>query len=245
MEGIDRRRSLGRQALLGTVVVLGLVGSFVLGRATGATHSESSSSSNVVGGEERRANPGSRRRPPVAPRLAQTEQTPACGCEPTERRETAASLLETLFRRLPGRRERLADVPETSANAVRSYLQGMTDAVKQTSPAVRAALAEEFNDRLCGGSLRDDELITMAYLGLELPDITAPRGFDCVFTQRGEHEDAVVWYMLDAWRYSGHDKSAAIAQIERSATDPRTRRRFLSREEEVSMRLGGRAPSSK
>jgi hypothetical protein len=112
----------------------------------------------------------------------------------------------------------------------------MADTVRQTSPAVRAALGDELNDRLCSGTLKDDELITLAYLGIELPDITAPRGFDCVFAQRGKQEDAVLWYMLDAWRQSGQDKTAAIALVERLATDERTRRRFLSREEEFSMR---------
>jgi hypothetical protein len=145
-------------------------------------------------------------------------------------------MVSSLFRRFHRMGGASAGVPETSANALRPYLQGLADAVKQTSPAVRGALADEFTERLCGRALDDAELITMAYLGLEIPDITSPRAFDCVFSRRGGQEDVVLWYMLDAWRHSGQDKSAAIAQIERTAVDPRTQRRLLSREAAASLR---------
>jgi hypothetical protein len=151
-------------------------------------------------------------------------------------RATATYLVGSLFRRLGRPGGGSADVPEASANMARTYLQGMTDAIRQTSPAVRSALAEEFTARLCDDTLRDDELITMANLALELPDIASSRGFDCLFDRRGKQEDAVLWAMLDAWRHSGQEKTAAIAAIERTATDARTQRRLLPREVELRLR---------
>jgi hypothetical protein len=131
------------------------------------------------------------------------------------------------------------EAPEASANMVRTYVQGMADTIRQTSPAVRSALAEEFTQRLCGEALRDDELITMAYLALELPDIASTKGFDCLFSRRGTREDTVLWSMLDAWRHSGQEKTAAIAAIEQTASDPRTQRRLLPRAAELLLRKAG------
>jgi hypothetical protein len=223
--------------LRGGLMVMVVAGSFWLGRATsrgGSAGSVPPSPAEAEPASEPRPGGPRRLRPPA---LTVGGVAPAPECETRDHRATAASLVESVFGHLPGRPGGPgADVPETSANAIRLYVQGVAEAVKQTSPAVRGALAEEFTARVCGGSLRDDQLITMAYLGLELPDITSPRAFDCVFSQRGTQEDVVLWNMLDAWRHSGQEKTTALAQIERSATDPRTQRRFLAPEMEAALR---------
>lgn len=240
------RRNRGRQAFIGTLIVSGLAGSFALGRATRTADPPALAARPAVEAQPPdQARPtGARGRPPVFT-VASGEPSAAAGCEPTDRQATAASLVEGLFARLPGRMEGWSDSPETSANAARSYLAGMSEAVKQSSPAVRAAFAREFSERLCRGSLRDDQLITMAYLGMEMPEIAAPEALDCVFSRRGGQEDAVLWYMLDTWRTGGGAKTPAIAQIERNARDPRTQRRFLTPEEQMATRAGGRPSSAK
>jgi hypothetical protein len=222
-----------------TLAAAGLAASFFLGHASWPPLSDPAAARPLAGssdgGSEARAKTG--RLLLARPvRLAWTAGDAAPPSEPSDRRATATFMVSSLFRRLHLMGGASAGVPETSANALRPYLQGLADAVKQTSPAVRGALADEFTERLCGGTLDDAELITMAYLGLEIPDITSPRAFDCVFSRRGSQEDVVLWYMLDAWRHSGQDKSAAIAQIERTAVDPRTQRRLLSREAAASLR---------
>jgi len=232
-----------RRVFLVTALATGLGGSFALGRASRPAPAvrAPAASAQPAGPPERS---GSRPHASI-PRLAALPATPAAECEQVDRRATAASLVEGVLRRLPGRRMGGSDdSAEGGANAVRPYLQGVADAVRQSAPSVKAAFTDEFTERLCRGSLKDDELITMAYLGLEMPEITGPRAFDCVFSRRGNQEDAVLWYMLDAWRHSGQERSTAIAQIQRTATDPRTQRRFLTREQELSMRAGDRlAPS--
>jgi len=234
-----------RRVLVAALLASSLGASFALGRATRSPVAPPPASAEGAGADATGRRPWSKPRSPL-PRLAQLPAAPPAECENTDRRATATSLVETLLKRLPGRRTGgWEEGPEASANAVRPYLQGLADGVKQSSPAVKAAFTDEFTERLCRGSLADDELIAMAYLGQEMPEITGPRAFDCVFSRRGKQEDVVLWYMLDAWRLSGQEKSAAIAQIQRTATDPRTLRRFMSREEEMAMRAGERLARSK
>jgi hypothetical protein len=232
-----------RPAFRVAVGATALACTFFLGRATSPGRPARSSPAQPQQAAEPDHQVDARRAPrPAAPvpRLAPAAVEAAPDCEPADRRGTATFLVSSLLRRLDRRQGAPGEFPETSANAIRLYVQGVADTVKQTSPAVRAALAEEFTTRLCEGALADDELITMANLGLELPDITSPRAFDCVFARRGAREDVVLWSMLDAWRHSGQDRTAAVADVERSATDPRTQRRFLSQEAEMALRGGSR-----
>jgi hypothetical protein len=219
-------------------LVVALAGCLLLGRASVSPHVTPLSVA-AAAVPPRGSAPVARRlgaAPLPVPRLAQSPPPLAAACEPSDRRATATFLVGTVFRRLERPRGAATDVPEASANMVRTYIQGMADTVRQTSPAARSALAEEFTQRLCGEDLRDAELITMAYLALELPDIASSRGFDCVFSRRGKREDAVLWSMLDAWRHSGQEKTATIAEIERTAVDPRTQRRLLPRAAELLLR---------
>jgi hypothetical protein len=224
-----------RRTFLVTGVLAGLAGSFALGRATGPGTRAIESEAGEP--EIAQKKPGARTRASI-PKLAVAAPAaaPECG-EAVDRRPTAASLVETLFLRLPSRVGGWDDGPEASANLIRPYLKGLVEGVRQSSPAVQAAFVQEFTERLCRGGLGDDQLVAMAYLGMELPGLTELRAYECVFSQR-KQEDVVTWYMLDAWRQSGQDKSPAIAELQRTATDPRTRRRFLTRDEELQVRAG-------
>src|SRR4051812_10234417 len=198
-------------------------GAFTLGRLTSprpppAPGAEPSSDSIAA---ERPRSVGATRPSLPALKVEPAPGTAGAG-EPTARRETATAMIDTLFRRLPtygGKASPLYEVPERSARSIHQYLVGMVDGVAAAAPAMRAKLAEEFTERLCNQSLSDDQLITMASLGNELPDIVSTKGLDCVFARRGQKEDPVLWSMLDTWRHTGQEKTAAVSQIERLATD--------------------------
>jgi hypothetical protein len=220
------------------LLVAVVAGAFALGRATRSSRVVTVS----VPADQRReapvVGPAKTTSPPrLAALVAAPKADPAPECEPRDHRAGAASVVESLFAMLPhGSVGPGSELPETRANAIRGRLQGMAAAIRQLAPGVRSALADEFSQRLCSGSLKDDQLVTMAYLAQELPDIASSRAFDCVFSQRGHQEDVVLWYMLDAWRFSDQPKTAALEAIERSATDERTRRRFLPRDKEIALR---------
>jgi hypothetical protein len=234
---VTPRSPLRSRRLLGwgrtALAAVTLAAAFLLGRGTAAPTGQETAHGEVSAPRPPAAPVADRRRP-----VSRPPRLVVGGAEPvpdpaTEHRATARHLVDVLFARLsapPGA------VPEQSANSIREFLQGMAYGVNQTSPGVRAALAEQFTERLCTGTLGDAQVITLAYLGAELPDVTTARGFDCAFAARGQREDAPLWYMLDAWRRSGQEKSPTLARIERSATDERTQRRFLSPADQAALR---------
>jgi hypothetical protein len=227
-----------------TLVLLAVAtGTFLLGRLTvpsapahTVTAAPSGPADHAAGSGERSV---AKPVPLAAPKLAEGQAPAAAPCEAPVRRETATAMIDTLFRRLPsygGGASPLYSLPERSARSVLPYLVGMVDGALAAAPSVRAGLAEEFTERLCNQTLKDDQLMLMASLGREAPDIVSTKGLDCVFARRGSKEDVVLWSMLDTWRRSGQEKTAAINEIERRATDERTKQRFLSNEEEMRQR---------
>ena len=128
-------------------------------------------------------------------------------------------------------------VPEARAQGVRSYLTGLVVGAIQADPAMRAAFSDQFTTRLCGrASLAAEQIISLAQVGLALPDVPTYEGYDCFFSRHGK-EDAPLWFMLDAWQESGLDKPPALAGLAAVAKDSRTTRRFLSKDEAVARRI--------
>jgi hypothetical protein len=123
---------------------------------------------------------------------------------------------------------------EGRAATVVPYLNGMLKGAIQADPGMREAFSREFTTSLCDRQLEDDQVISVAQMAMILPDITTSQGVDCFFSKA--KEGVPFWTMLDAWRRSGLDSSPVLDAIRASATDPRTTRRFLSREEAIAQR---------
>jgi len=151
------------------------------------------------------------------------------------RQDRAAFLLAGVFRQLEDQRRRRVEPAEARANAVVAYLAGVMRGAAQADPRMRAAFSTKFTNALCDGGMPADETLSVAHMAMIFPDIATPKGFECFF--KGAKEDIATWTMLDAWKHSGLEKSAAIAQMEATATDERTKRRFLSDAAAVAQRM--------
>jgi hypothetical protein len=171
-----------------------------------------------------------------APRARVTEASasPTCSAPSDQARSNTARMVTgRLFQRI----ERIARMPgmenpESRANMVREYARGLADAVRMGRSDLYRALSQDFDDRLCKETMPDDKIILLAYFAMELPEVVDNRGLECFFSRAKGKENVALWYMMDAWRQSGRDKTAALAAIEATATDPRTVRRFMSPEQQ-------------
>ena len=144
-------------------------------------------------------------------------------------RDQARELFGTLRRRLGMTKAMSPDPnPESHATQTAEYLEGWVDGVIRTAPDLVDELAQEVQDTLCAKD-RDRSLllVTFRLIG-SMPELASDAGFDCIFTEDAG-EDIVLWGALDAWRASGLPKSAALAALEHTASDPRTRERFQPR----------------
>jgi hypothetical protein len=166
---------------------------------------------------------------------------PAPDSTPATPAQRADRVVSSLFRRLSLLPPTEAhETTEGRANAVKEFTLGMVEAMVQEGPEIREALSQEYTARLCQhkGNLLDEQVLALANLGQAFPQITSASGFDCFFSRNVGQETLPVWAMLDAWRHSGHEKNAAIRQLEASARDVRTRQRFLSHADELRARAG-------
>jgi hypothetical protein len=164
-------------------------------------------------------------------------------CTPTtdqNRKDTATSVVDNLLRRVGdfGQNPRFPTA-EARANQLRPFVHGLAEGIRQTRPDLFKALTEDFNDRLCKEGMSDDKTILLSNLATDLPEIVDGKGFDCFFTGAKGKEDVPLWSMLDAWRASGLEKTAALAQVEATASDKRTIRRLVTHEEEMAARSAG------
>jgi hypothetical protein len=124
----------------------------------------------------------------------------------------------------------LSGIPEMAANDAFMYTHGFIQAITRTAPDLTVELADEITHSQCSTSASPAERITLSRMVTAMPELATPQALDCVFTQVPE-EDMVMWSTLEAWRASGLPKSKAIAEVERKATDSRTRFWFLSDEQ--------------
>lgn len=166
---------------------------------------------------------------------ASAEGTPLPSASAEARASRANYLVTRLFARLDAIPTNTGD-SELRVNTMSDYLTAMSDVVRQLDPGMFEAMAGEFTRRLCDQELGEDQTITMAYLGQSMPEAVTGRGLECFFSGAAGREDIRLWTMLDAWRQSGQERTPAIAALEKSARDPRTRRRFLPIEVERRQR---------
>jgi hypothetical protein len=149
--------------------------------------------------------------------------------------EQARREIDDLFASLK-RSERYSErTAELAVATVAGEVTAWAERIYRSTPHLLRPLAREVEDRLCGPLLGAPELILLARIGLLLPHLTSQRGFDCVF-DRHQREDTVTWALLDSWRHSGLDLSPPLASLQRRATDPRTRRRFMTADQELELR---------
>lgn len=175
------------------------------------------------------------------PRLAAPGSPEACAATTDQdRKDTAAFVMDSLF----GRIEMFSHSPmfataEARANQLRPFVHGLADGIRKTRPDLFKALAEDFNDRLCKEEMSDDRTILLSYFAADLPEMVDTRGLDCFFSRAKGKEDVPLWSMLDAWRASGLEKTAALAQVQDTASDQRTIRRFMTPEDQQAARSAG------
>jgi hypothetical protein len=133
--------------------------------------------------------------------------------------------------------------PEATANRIDEYLRGLSDALLRTAPDLADSLSTKVEARICTAETSATKLMVLSRFMHSMPEVASEKAFDCAVSRNPE-ENVVLWAMLDAWRDSGLPKSDALARMQSAARDPRTQRRFLSREEEMRIRLAPPSPES-
>jgi hypothetical protein len=121
--------------------------------------------------------------------------------------------------------------PEAVADSLGYWTIGWTDALVRTAPDLVDDLAAEFETKMCDPNADPAELMVLSNVMGHMPELGNERGFECI-AARGT-EDAVLWRSLDAWRAGALPKTPAIARLEQTATDERTRRRLVKFADEV------------
>jgi hypothetical protein len=125
--------------------------------------------------------------------------------------------------------------PEGTAVDMNDYLRGWSDAIGRSDRGTMREAADELTNRLCGAKLQPDHLMVLARIGRFVPALLTDRGLDCGFKQL-EREDVVLWELMDAWRISGLPAPPSLQRLTQGASDPRTKRRMQSLEEETLAR---------
>jgi hypothetical protein len=233
----SRQRRAFRAFLVAGLIALG----FTAGRwsASHAGRSEPSrelapaAQASTAHVTEKRGNHRSVKRPYLIRRV---ELLPSLDPDAEKRYEQQQSrdLLGLLRRKLDvNKRLNFAANPEGVASAVFPYMQGLADGIVRTAPDLVDALAAEIEGAMCHPGTSAAELIGWSHLIANIPELANPKTFDCLFSLHPE-ENTVLWYGIDAWRTTELPKPEPLAAIERSAQDPRTRRRFLSPEQEAA-----------
>ena len=115
--------------------------------------------------------------------------------------------------------------PEAAATQLRLYQKGLVDGILRTAPDLTDELAGLVEQTLCDPKTRPSQLVALARMFGDMPELASEKGFDCVFAQRSQ-EDVVLWSMLDAWRVSKLPRPPALVALERDAKDERTRARL-------------------
>jgi hypothetical protein len=166
------------------------------------------------------------------PRLDQRLLTEAAG---EERRLRAAGSMRTLLTRVKLSPFHGQGKPELAVNVIQDYLVGWATALQQGAPELLPEVAAQVTEEMCRPDASAEAVIALAKLAQQVPALTKAAALDCVF-RRSSKEDVVLWSALDAWRASGMLPTPEIKKLQASATDERTRRRFLSHEQEIAVR---------
>jgi hypothetical protein len=147
------------------------------------------------------------------------------------REQQSKGLLHLLRFQLGAAELRYPSSPEAAANEISVYMHAWADTVVRTAPDLVDELASQIELTMCDPQARPAQLIVMSRVIGKMPELANAHSFECLFTQHPQ-EDIVLWSALDAWRAAGRPKSAAIARIEQTASDSRTRQRLKSPEEQ-------------
>jgi hypothetical protein len=111
---------------------------------------------------------------------------------------------------------------EAAANMMDLYVSGWVETVMRTAPDLIDDLAAEMNSTFCDTSTRPTLLLMLMRIGMQMPELVDPKGLECLLSQHTS-EDQVLWHSLRLLRVSGLPKPASFANIEQTASDPRTR----------------------
>jgi hypothetical protein len=146
------------------------------------------------------------------------------------REQQANDIIDQMLFELKGtERSVFNSSPEAVANEIFLYQRGLLDGLARTAPDLIEDLAQRIGRTMCDSKAKDNQLISLARMIQIMPELADEKGLDCIFTNHNK-EEIVLWSMLDAWNKTEIPKSAALSQIEQTATDERTRARFLDQE---------------
>lgn len=127
----------------------------------------------------------------------------------------------------------IAKVPEYSeanleqkVNSITPYLAGLIQGLRAADPRVMHQFRDELADKTCRTDRTDFDLAVFAKLAILQPELGSSRAINCALEGR-KQEDYILWSVLDVWNASGRQPVPALASIERTASDERTRRRLL------------------
>jgi hypothetical protein len=87
-------------------------------------------------------------------------------------------------------------------------------------------MATEIQSLMCNGSTDDAELVVLARVVTQMPELSDRNGLDCLLARTSE--DIVTWSALDAW-LAGADRlgmSDRLSTLASNARDDRTLRRL-------------------
>jgi hypothetical protein len=116
------------------------------------------------------------------------------------------------------------------------YLMGTMAGLRAADPALLHDMSEALAERTCSHPQSDLEVMMVSQMVMTAPELGRPTTFDCALRGR-KTEDVALWAMLDAWRGTGQEMPRAIAEIQDSATDERTKRRLQNYEQSRQERL--------
>ncbi|HEY0713589.1 MAG TPA: hypothetical protein VGF45_13000 [Polyangia bacterium] len=137
----------------------------------------------------------------------------------------AANVVGTIFREIDATFD-----PGLSAegNVVRSteFIKGWVEAIRFSSSGLIAEIGSVFRRDLCDPISTPHRLFLIGRVLQMVPEAGSSEGFDCIFQKRPVVEDVVFWSVLDAWRISGLEPSAALNDVRTMVSDERTLRRI-------------------
>ena len=126
---------------------------------------------------------------------------------------------------------------EAVGHSMTPYLTGMMTGLRHGRSGARARDGRVLAERTCSHPQSDVELMMVSQMVFAAPaELGTSRTFECGLRGR-KKEDVPLWEMIDAWRVSGQAMPQAIAEMQASATDERTKQRLSNYEQATKERL--------
>jgi hypothetical protein len=149
----------------------------------------------------------------------------------------ARRLFERLFTELDFfRRGHATEEPlESYANAISPQLRVLATTFGTMGPATIDQVKGAFREEMCVEGQKPRSLMTLAYLGVLLPDLITPEALTCYFN-RSPPENILTFAMLRAWRGAGQPPVPGVERLRATTMDPGVKRQFLSPREELALR---------